>query len=71
MSSIKGSAGKLGRLTKELSSKWGEAKYFWNDARSAEFEKEYLDELPGQVNTGMKIMEELDKVLNKIRRDCE
>lgn len=71
MSSIKGSAGKLSRLTKELAAKWGETKYFWNDSRSAEFEKEFMEDLPTQVNTGVKVMEELDKVLTKIRRDCE
>lgn len=71
MSSIKGSAGKLTRLTKELSAKWGETKYYWNDSRSAAFEKEFLEELPSEVNTAVKIMEELNKVLTKIRRDCE
>ena len=41
------------------------------DAKSLEFEKRYLEELFATVERTVAIMEELDKLLMKIRNDCE
>ena len=57
--------------TKELSVKWEQTKTAWHDSKSQEFERKYLIELTGSVDRAMGIFEQLDKLVNKIRTDCE
>jgi hypothetical protein len=58
-------------LTKELSLRWAQTKEHWRDARSEEFEKRYLEELLASVDKTTAVIEELDKLLTKVRNDCE
>ena len=57
--------------TRELSRKWNQTKEFWRDAKSAEFEQEYLSDLMTDVERAIPILEELDKLISNIRRECE
>ncbi len=58
-------------LTKELSLQWQQTRSYWSDAKSQEFEQKYLQELFSSVDRTMVVIEQLDKLLSKIRRDCE
>jgi hypothetical protein len=62
---------RLTALTKQLSIRWQETREHWQDAKAAEFEKRHLDELFNRVNTAAASMEDLERVLAKIHRDCE
>lgn len=62
---------RLTALTKQLSIRWQETREHWQDAKAAEFEKRHLDELFNRVNTAAASMEDLERVLAKIQRDCE
>jgi hypothetical protein len=62
---------RLATLTKQLSIRWQETREHWQDAKAAEFEKRYLDELFNRVNAAAASMEDLEHVLTKIHRDCE
>lgn len=62
---------RLSMATKELSASWNQTKEYWKDAKSQEFEKKYLEELFDSVETAGSVMEQLDKLLNKIKTDCE
>ena len=62
---------RLTMTTKELLANWKQTKEHWKDAKSAEFEHRYLDELFEGVETADGVMEQLDKLLNKIKTDCE
>ena len=62
---------RLATLTKQLSLRWNETREQWQDARAADFEQRYLDELFNQVNVAAASIESLDQALTKIRRDCE
>ena len=62
---------RLSMTTKELSANWKQTKEYWKDAKSEEFEHKYLDELFDGVETAGGVMEQLDKILNRIRNDCE
>lgn len=62
---------RLTALTKQLSIRWNETREHWQDAKAAEFEKRHLDELFNRVNTAAASMEDLERVLAKIHRDCE
>jgi hypothetical protein len=62
---------RLASITKELSSNWSETKESWRDAKAQEFERDYLQELFDSVESASGVMDQLDKLLNKIRTDCE
>ena len=69
--SLSASKTRLAALTKELSVNWRETKESWRDAKSADFEQNYLQELFDSVDAAVGVMDQLDKVLKKIRTDCE
>ena len=62
---------RLGALTKELYVQWQQTKQYWNDARSQEFERKYLQELFASVDKSVTVIEQLDKLVAKIKKDCE
>lgn len=64
-------AGRLSGLTNELWMKWQQTKELWQDAKSLEFEQNYLGELRPAVDKTVDVIEQLDKLLTKIRKDCE
>lgn len=69
--SAQGSAGNLSGALKELSIRWLETKTHWDDGKSQEFERQYLEKLPNDVNRAMSVMEEIGALLKKVRQDCE
>lgn len=61
----------LATLTRDLNNKWQYTKESWSDAKSREFERDYIEKLVIGVETSIEIIERLDKLLTKIRKDCE
>ena len=57
--------------TRELSRKWNDTKRHWRDSKTEEFERNYLAELFADVERAIPIMEELDKLISTVRRECE
>jgi uncharacterized protein YeaO (DUF488 family) len=68
---MKASSNRLSALTKELRAQWADTKAHGKDAKSQEFEHRYMDELLASVDRTVTAMEQLDKLLNRIRTDCE
>ena len=68
---MSGNGSKLMALTRQLSVQWQQTKESWRDAKSEEFEHKYLDELFAAVDRAATVMEQLDKLVTKIRNDCE
>jgi len=66
-----GSKSRLMGATKELSLQWSQTKTQWRDARSQEFERRYIQELQVNVDKAVAVIEMLDEVLLKVRKDCE
>ncbi len=62
---------RLAALTKELNNQWHETAGGWRDAKRREFEAHYITPLMGGVESALTVMEELDRVLTKIIKDCE
>jgi len=62
---------RLGAITKELWLQWQQTKEYWRDAKSQEFERKYLEELLASVDKTVTVIEQLDKLVMKIRKDCE
>ena len=68
---MRGSSARLTGITKELRAQWQDTKSYWKDDKSREFERKYLEELFASVDRAVTVMEQLDKLLTKIRQDCE
>lgn len=71
MSSNKTSASGLAQAVKNLSLNWQQTKTSWRDGRSDEFERKYIDVLPGMVAQASAVIDDLNVMLQRIRRDCE
>lgn len=56
---------------RELSEQWHATKLHWRDAKALEFEKTYLEPLPGLMTKTGTMINELENLLRKIRKDCE
>lgn len=68
---MKTGSARLAGLTKELRVQWQDTKSYWKDARCLEFEHKYMEELFASVDRAATVIEQLDKLLTKIRADCE
>jgi hypothetical protein len=68
---MKASGNRLAGITKELRAQWLETKNYWKDAKSVEFEHRYMEELLASVDRAVTVIEQLDKLVTKIRKDCE
>ena len=68
---MKASGKRLAGITKELRAQWLETKNYWKDAKSVEFERRYMEELLASVDRAVTVIEQLDKLVSKIRKDCE
>jgi thymidylate synthase len=62
---------RLSGITKELWVQWQQTKESWRDEKSAEFEQKYLSELVAAVDKSVTVIEQLDKLIEKIKKDCE
>jgi hypothetical protein len=68
---MKASGSRLAGLTKELRAQWQDTKNYWKDAKSQEFEHKYMEELLASVDRAVTVIDQLDKLVSKIRKDCE
>ena len=68
---LTGNRSRLAAITKELSQRWRETKSHWRDAKAAQFERQYLSELLVRVDKTVTVIEKLDEVLTRVRKDCE
>ncbi len=69
--SLSGSKSRLAAISKEVSLRWRETKGSWNDGKSQEFERRYMDELLARVDKTVTVIEKLDQILAQVRSDCE
>ena len=68
---MKASGSRLAGLTKELRAQWMDTKNYWKDTKSQEFEHKYMEELLASVDRAVTVIDQLDKLVTKIRKDCE
>jgi hypothetical protein len=64
-------ASRLFAITKELARQWEQTKEYWQDSKSREFERKYLEDLLASVDKTVTVIESLDKLVMKIKKDCE
>lgn len=61
----------IASLTKELCVKWAETREQWRDVKGREFEEKYIDELTVTVDRATPVFDDLEKLISKVRSDCE
>ena len=66
-----GGGARLQAVSRQLHVKWEETKRDWRDRKALEFEERYLAELFDSVERTCHVIEELEKTLKKIQKDCE
>jgi hypothetical protein len=62
---------RLSAITKELWRHWEQTKEYWQDQKSQEFQRRYLEDLVATVDKTVAVIEQVDKLIMKIRKDCE
>jgi hypothetical protein len=65
------SRGALAKASRDLQSRWQDARVNWADAQADLFEKKYLLPLEDTLRSALAAMDQLNAVLQKIERDCE
>jgi hypothetical protein len=69
--SASGSKGLLLDATRQLQARWSDTRATWRDHKAAEFEEQYLASLTSNVHTALRVIDELEQLLHKVRIDCE
>jgi len=69
--SMSGNKGRILGLMRELSLQWDETKNSWRDAKGEEFERRFMVELSAHVDRTVKVLEQLEELMKKVRSDCE
>jgi hypothetical protein len=69
--SLAGSRSRLAAVSKELDLHWQQTKSYWRDEKAQEFEHRYMEELLARVDKTVGVLEKLDEILNRVRKDCE
>lgn len=68
---MSGTGARLAAMTNQLSNQWQRTREQWKDAKCEEFDRQYIQELQASVDKAVTVMDQLDKLVNKIRSDCE
>ncbi|MCU0770682.1 MAG: hypothetical protein MUE94_02780 [Verrucomicrobia bacterium] len=69
--SLSATKSRLAALTNDLSARWRETRESWRDDRALEFEQRYLDDLFAGVNNALNNIDTLERILHRVRDDCE
>lgn len=69
--SLRANGSKLQAVTRELANQWQLTREYWRDIKSLEFEQKYMAELLAGVDRALTVIEQLDRIVTKIRSDCE
>jgi hypothetical protein len=59
------------RLTEQIAQEWLVTKERWRDEKSHAFEEQYLEVLFADAGSAATVHEKLQKLIHKVRTDCE
>ena len=69
--SLSNSRNRLMGVSKELRKQWQDTQEVWNDRKCNEFQEQYMQPLFDAVDNAAVAMQDLEKILKKLRNDCE
>jgi hypothetical protein len=65
-----GSKAILNDSTRRLMADWARTKEAWRDGKAAEFEGACLADIHERVNMAMQSLEKLDRLIDRIHKEC-
>ena len=65
------SCARIKRFTKDMNIVWGETKVAWKDARSREFEEEFVMRLATEIKKAETALDNIGPILNRIRAELK
>jgi len=69
--SIQSNRSHLVLMSEDLAREWNATKESWRDEKARDFERDFMEQLPGNVRVAAATLEKLDKLLRKVKADCE
>ncbi len=69
--SLNNSRGRLVGISRELMKEWQATQELWRDRKGSEFDRDYMQPLFDAVDNAAVAIDDLDKLLGKLRDDCE
>ena len=69
--SLAASKSRLSAMTQDLAGRWKDTRESWRDERAREFEQRYMDDLLSSVTNCLNNIDALERILTRIRNDCE
>jgi hypothetical protein len=63
--------GQLNKAVKELTNRWLDTRAVWEDSRTEEFEKNFLQPMESDLRNAVAAMDHMAVLLSQVRRDCE
>ncbi|NLT71728.1 MAG: hypothetical protein GXX91_13700 [Verrucomicrobiaceae bacterium] len=69
--SLNHSKGRLTGLSRDLLRIWRETRESWRDEKGREFDTLYMQPMFDSVDHAARAIDDLDKVLKKLKDDCE
>ncbi len=69
--SLNADRSRLMAIAKEISLQWEAAQDSWKDGKSQEFDRKYMEQLLLHIEKAVAVCEKLDKIITKVRSDCE
>jgi hypothetical protein len=61
----------LATATTKLLRQWSDTGQHWRDAKSDEFERKYLVELQASVDRAGAVLDEIERIVKRVRDECE
>ena len=69
--SLSGGKGVITVATRQLQARWDTTRHSWRDRKAQEFEETYMTGLMHEVAAVLRVVDELDRLLEKIHADCD
>ena len=69
--SAQSSKARLAGLTKQLLASWEQTRTTWTDEKAREFHQRYMVELTAEVEKTIAALDNLEKVFQRLKDDCE
>jgi hypothetical protein len=69
--SIHATRARLLKLTDQIAKEWAIAMQAWRDEKSVSFEHRYLENLFSDARAAASVQEKLEKLISKVKKDCE
>jgi hypothetical protein len=63
--------GILTGATRQLQDRWQQTRRDWRDRKATDFSETYLEPLAHDVQAALRVIDELDILLQRIHADCE